>query len=189
MLQVRSEGGLVNTVLQYRKAMKEKGEKPWCPDFEERKKEVKENEKKGRGGVTRELVTEAVNSSYLAQFGTDRVRHGKNKATTGLQNNEKGNCQKIRARMMARDLLCLAPGIRPKVVAKKGAAREQVWRRLAGLQEVEEEEEVEGEEREVADGDRNGKRRERGKDDELVGFLPYFPAVKLSKYLDEKANR
>ena len=66
----------------------------------------------------------------------------------------------------------------------EGEAREQVWRRLAGLEEG-----VEGAEGEEAEGDKEGVRRRRAKEDELVGFLPYFPVVKLSKFLDEKANR
>ena len=213
VLQVRREGGVVNNVLQYREAMKKKKKKAWRPNFKEIKekrreekrakkeevgekevgeKEVKEKEERR---VTREMVTRAVNSSYIAQFGIRKVNHGINTRTDEMHKNagkvaSSNGTAWIRgttivgSKMMARDSLLLAPGIKPKVVAKKGAAREQVWRRLAGLEEG-----VEGAEGEEAEGDKEGVRRRRAKEDELVGFLPYFPVVKLSKFLDEKANR
>ena len=139
-MQVRREGGVVNTVQQYKEAMKKMKKTAWRPNFKEIKEkrreerrarkeergEKEEKEKEERGGVTRELVTRAVNSSYIAQFGLKGHNLGINPKTNEVfKSGEKKSVPIIEGTKMmaslqaglARDSLLLAPGIKPKVVA------------------------------------------------------------------------
>ena len=135
-----------------------------------------------------EMDRRNLNSSYLSQFGTWRDdRHSEELEQRGAVKVKREWSEEL-ARVEGRDPLHLAQPSRQGRPGRRGwgrAAREGVWRRLAGEKEmgsVKKKEETEEDEEEMEDED-----AEEDAEDELaeLGLVPGFPALPLDRLLVE----